>query len=96
MDILTVHSHAATAALAAGELLAQAGGFETRLVLYFASTVYAPDQIAAEMQAAFPGAQVFGCSTAGELVSGAMLKGSVVAMLFSPAAIQDARIELVE
>ena len=44
------------------------------------------------MQAAFPDAAVFGCSTAGEIISGKMLDESVVAMAFNAQAIGDVKI----
>lgn len=52
------------------------------LVLFFASSSYGPDGISAAMKNAFPDSMTIGCSTAGELISGHMLKKSVVAMGF--------------
>jgi hypothetical protein len=47
------------------------------------------------MNGAFQGVVVFGCSTAGEIVSGKMLKGSIVAMALSKEIIQDVIVEVV-
>jgi hypothetical protein len=69
---------------------------EPALVLFFASTKHAPAVVSRLMQAAFPRAQVFGCSTAGEIVTGQMLTDSVVAMAFSPEAARDCKIEVVQ
>jgi hypothetical protein len=44
----------------------------------------------------FPNASTFGCSTAGEIVSGKMLKNAVVAMAFSDQVIGDLCIQVVE
>ncbi|SPF55394.1 conserved hypothetical protein [Candidatus Desulfosporosinus infrequens] len=44
----------------------------------------------------FKHAQVFGCSTAGELVTGHMLENAVVVMAFSDAVLEDLKIELVQ
>jgi len=67
---------------AVAELRQGLRGASPRLVLFFASPRYAPAAIAAAMERAFSPAVVIGCTTAGEITSGAMLKGSVVAMAF--------------
>ena len=64
-------------------------------VLYFASPSFAPAQLAAQMQQKFSGCQVCGCSTAGELLSGKMLKDSLVAMALGPDVVEDMAVELV-
>src|SRR3989442_836701 len=46
------------------------------------------------MTAAFPGAAVFGCTTAGEIISGQMLKNSIVAMAFNAGVIKDVQVEV--
>jgi hypothetical protein len=53
---------------------------DDRLLVYFASAAYDPVVLAREMATAFPGVVTFGCTTAGEIVSGQMLEKSVVAM----------------
>jgi hypothetical protein len=58
------------------------------LVIFFASPVYPPERIAAAFAGAFPNAVTFGCSTAGEIVTGRMLTHSVVAMAFGTDAIK--------
>lgn len=69
--------------------------FDSEMVLYFASSKYNPDTLSAKMQDAFPMAQVFGCSSAGEIISGKMLENSIVAMAFTGQAVKDAKIEVV-
>ncbi|WP_225071238.1 FIST N-terminal domain-containing protein [Desulfuromonas sp. CSMB_57] len=66
------------------------------MVLFFAASRFAPDAVGRQMQAAFPGSQVFGCSTSGELMSGRMLDGGMVAMAFHRRAAGDVRVEVVE
>ncbi len=51
-----------------------------KLVIYFASPEYDQRWLAAEMRYAFQDADVIGCSTAGEIISGKMLEGNIVAM----------------
>lgn len=59
------------------------------MVLYFSSSIFNPGTVAYEMKHAFPGATTFGCTTAGELVSGLMLKESIVVMIFSREVIEE-------
>lgn len=74
----------------------QLGDFAARLVVFFASSAFAPDAVASLMDEAFPGAETFGCSTAGEIVSGKMLTDSVVVMAFNKTAIKSAKVEVLE
>lgn len=67
---------------------------EPTLVLFFASPAYQPERLAKAMAASFPGAITFGCSTAGEIVTGRMLTHSLVAMAFGSAALKSAKVEL--
>ncbi len=68
---------------------------QPKCVLYFASAAYPSEKIAAAMEEAFSGATVFGCSTAGEIVSGKMLKHSIVAMALDQSIIGDIVIQSV-
>jgi hypothetical protein len=79
-----------------GDIRTQLADVNPALVLFFASTKHAPAVVSRQMQAAFPKAQVFGCSTAGEIVSGHMLTSSIVAMGFSAEAVPDCKIEVVQ
>jgi hypothetical protein len=64
------------------EIQSSFGVINPVLVVFFASPVYAPDVISESMKNAFPAATIIGCSSAGELVSGMMLKSSIVVMAF--------------
>lgn len=94
--VKTINSAKANVEEAVGDLLSQAYGFEAKMVVYFASMKYDPTQISAKMQQAFSGATVIGCSTAGELISGRMLKGSISAMLLGADSLKDVSIQVVE
>jgi hypothetical protein len=96
MDIKTISTQKNTVAAAVSDLRAQADGFSASMVLYFASSAYDAATLPVMMQEGFSGATVFGCSTAGELISGAMLKGSITAMLFGAGAVRDVKVEVVE
>lgn len=72
------------AMLAADTLKNDMNLFQPAAVLFFASPYrYDPRTLAAEMKKAFPKARTFGCSSAGELCLGKMMRDSVVAMAFS-------------
>ncbi len=96
MNIKTAYSINSTTKDAVQELQSQLAGFNATLVIFFASSAFAPEAISKEMQAAFPSAAVFGCSTSGEIVSGKMLTNSLVAMAFNGKAIKSAKISLLE
>jgi hypothetical protein len=78
---------------AVSDIREQLSGCDPVMVIFFASPVYVPDRIAAAMASAFPDAVTFGCSTAGEIVTGRMLTHSVVAMAFGRDAVKSARVE---
>ena len=67
-----------------------------KMVVFFASSKYDPASISSKMAAAFPDANVIGCSTSGEIISGAMQKESVVAMTLSADIVEDAKVEVVQ
>ena len=78
---------------AGAALAAQLGS--PAVVVYFASPKYAPEALAAAVADAFPSATTFGCTSSGELVSGAMTKGAVVAMGFDADVVSRAEVALV-
>lgn len=78
------------------EIKSQTAGISPNMVIFFASSKFDPEEISFRMQAAFKNASVFGCSTAGELISGKLLKGSAVAMAFDSESIQDVAVEVHE
>jgi len=94
MNIQTAHSNRPSAREAAGELKAGLQALVPKMVLFFSSSTYPPEDVAGEMTAAFPGAAVFGCTTAGEIISGQMLKNSIVAMAFNAGVIKDVQVEV--
>ena len=66
------------------------------LVIYFASPAYGVDEISSLMADAFPTAQTVGCSSAGEMVEGKMLSGSIVAMICGQDSIPNLKVEILE
>lgn len=96
MYIKTAYSTKGTSDDVIQDLKSQLGEFDTKMLVFFASSRLAPNIIGKKVQDAFPGAAVFGCSTAGEIVSGKMLKNSLVAMAFNSGAVRDVKVEVVE
>lgn len=78
------------------ELMDTFGSNNMKVIIYFASTRFAPDEVSAAMQSAFPEAEIFGCSSAGEIAGGRMLKGALVAMAFDVDSIPDVKVEVIE
>lgn len=96
MKAITAFSVKLDVADAVADIRGQFSQSEPKLVLFFASPDYSPEEIAAAMAEAFPAAVTFGCSTAGEIITGRMLTRSLVAMAFGSEAIKSARVELLE
>jgi hypothetical protein len=92
--VRTAFSQRSSATRAAADIRRQIQGGAPKLVLYFASSTFRPSAIAEAMEKAFAPATVIGCTTAGELVSGTMLKRSVVAMAFGPEVVTDVAVQL--
>jgi len=96
MSITVAFSTQPSIGSAVKELENALGASSPRLVVFFASSTYDPHELSDRMRQAFEPATVIGCTTAGEIVSGHMLKNSVVAMALPPEVIQDVRVEVVE
>lgn len=96
MTIKVAYSQQTAIAAAVTDLQTQLAGVAPGLVIYFASSQFEPAAISQAMAAAFAPAEVIGCSTAGEIVSGQMLKRSVVAMALSRAVLPQARVAVLE
>jgi len=95
MKVKTVYSTRDSVEGAVGDLRVQLRGFDAKVIIFFASSQF-DTSIAGKMQQAFQDATVFGCTTAGELVSGKMLKGSIVAMAIGSEAVGDVRVAVLE
>lgn len=96
MNIVTAHSVQKSPKEAVQELKRQFAAIEPKTVLFFASSEFDPRAIAQEMKQAFPGASTFGCTTAGEIVSGRVLKQSIVAMALNDRVMDDLSLVVVE
>ena len=95
MSIVTAHSTESNPEKAVADLQSQMAGIAPRLFIYFASSQYDPQTISSAAKAAFPQADTLGCSTAGEVFSGQILKNSIVAMGFTSDTIEDLNLQIV-
>lgn len=96
MSIQTIYSSKSDVAGVLAEMHAQSQGPDPKLVVYFASSKYPQAELSAGVQNLYSGSAVIGCSTAGEIISGKVLKGSVVAILLGADEIEDVAIQVVE
>lgn len=69
---------------------------DTKLLIYFASSNFTQHILSSLLKEAFKDSIVIGCTTAGEIVSGKMLKNSVVAMSINSNIISDGKVEVIE
>lgn len=95
MGIHVFYSAAKDAAAAVNDIQSQARAVQPKGVVFFASSNLHPHAVSAGMQAAFSSACCLGCTTAGELISGKMLTGSLVAMLLEDDVVEDMDVQLV-
>jgi hypothetical protein len=96
MDIVKGFSVKPHAEDAVKDIKDQFGAFKGRVIVYFASSAFDQETLSRSMRAAFPGAELMGCSTSGEIVSGRMLKNSVVAMGLNGAIVEDVKLAVME
>lgn len=96
MTIKTIYSNQETIEQSVAELSASLKGFSTRLLVFFASSKFEPERLAQALSGQFAQAELIGCTTAGEIASGQMLKNSIVAMAFDAEALEDFAIGVVE
>lgn len=81
---------------AVNEIQAELSKAAPALVLFFSNSAHSPGRLAEAMDKAFPQAQTFGCTTAGELISGKMLTSSIVGMGLCKDVVQDFHIQVLE
>jgi hypothetical protein len=96
MAIRSVCSVEKTPERNAADLASKLSDLSVKFVLFFASSKFDPSALASAIQERFPQADTIGCTTAGEIVSGKMLKNSVVAMAFDADALEDVSVGIVK
>lgn len=100
MSMVSIYSTKISPAEVAEDLANQAKekleGKVAKLVIFFATSTLNSSETGSAMKAAFGSADVFGCTTAGEIANGKMLKNSVVAMIFDENSVEDVVVGVVE
>ncbi len=96
MQIQTAYSQSDDIYEAVSQIKAQFNNLDAKIVLFFASSKFDPEKTASAFKEGFAETLTFGCSTAGEIVSGKMLKNAVVAMALSDSIIEDFAFQVVE
>lgn len=96
MNIITAHSVKEDTNEAIDDIKAQFGQFVPGMVLFFSSPSHDPAKISSKFQETFADAETFGCTSSGEIVTGQVLKGAVVAMGFSKEMIPDMKVQVIE
>lgn len=81
---------------AVADIKNQLNWFDARMIVFFASSSFDITRLNELLQFAFKDSVVFGCSTAGEIKEGILLKNSVVAMAFNSNLVADVKVEVVE
>lgn len=94
MYFKNVYSIQPTIEQAVQELKNKLEGFESSLILFFASSQFDAAALSAVMQQTFQGCTTVGCTTSGEITSGKMLDQAIVAMAFHPDALLDFNVEV--
>lgn len=96
MCIKSVFSCKNTVEEAVNDIKLQLKNQNPRAVIFFSSSCFDKEKVSHLMKESFKSSDVFGCSTSGELVSGKMLKNSLVVMALSSNIIEDVKIEVLD
>lgn len=96
MSLRVAVSEASSPEVCARELRASIGGLEPTLVIFFASPSFDAERLGAALAREFGDVPSVGCSTAGELTSGRMLKGSVVLMALDRDSVEEAHVQTLD
>ncbi len=96
MDITIAYSSKKTVLEVVNDIKSHFEDFDSKMIIFFASSSFDPHEISKEMQDAFKDVNTIGCSTAGEIISGRMLKNSVVAMALSSNIVADIKVGVIE
>jgi hypothetical protein len=78
------------------EIKAKTGAINGKLVVFFASSKYDLGKVGKGLEKEYTRAKVIGCSTSGEIVSGLMLKNSVVVEVLDAGTVTDVAVATVD
>jgi hypothetical protein len=96
MSIIVASSSKSTIKEISSELYTSLSNANPKLLVFFASSTIDPIEFNAELKQRFPDIPAIGCTTAGEIISGKMMKNSVVIMSLGSDILDDVAIGIVE
>jgi len=96
MNIKIAYSTNSNLESATQEIVKQFKDFDAKLIVFFASSNYDSSRICGFLQSGAPNSRIIGCTTAGEIISGKLLKNSIVAMALNSKIIEDVEIAVIE
>jgi hypothetical protein len=96
MSVKSVYSSESSVEEVVNDIYKQLEGINPKLVIYFASSNFSPEQISKLFKEKFKSCEVLGCTSSGEITSGKMLKGSGVAMALDSEVISDVKVSVLE
>jgi hypothetical protein len=96
MCIKSVFSVKGTVEEAVEDIKLQLKNINPKVIIFYSSSCFDNERVSCLMRKNFKSSEVFGCSTSGELISGKMLKNSIVAMALSSDVIEDVKVEVIE
>lgn len=96
MCLKSVFSIKGTVEEAVEDIKLQLKKVNSKVIIFFSSSSFDKEKVSCLMKKNFKSSEVFGCSTSGELVSGKMMKNSIVVMALGPDIIEDVKVEVVE
>jgi hypothetical protein len=96
MSVKVAYSSEKTVTGVIDEVKKKIGEVKSKLVVFFASSNYDLEKTGQSLQKEYPQAAVIGCSTSGEIISGQMLKNSVVVQVIDGETVSDVAVAVVD
>jgi hypothetical protein len=96
MSVKVAYSNKEAVSEIISEIKQKIGDFSGKLVVFFSSSKFDLGKIGTGLEKAYPRACVIGCSTSGEIVSGHMLKNSIVAQFLDSETVSDVSISVID
>jgi hypothetical protein len=96
MSVKVAYSNLEAVADVIPDIKNKIGIIDAKLVIFFASSKFDIEKVGKNLEKEFPQSKVIGCSTSGEIISGHMLKNSLVVEVMDSAAISDVSISVID
>jgi len=79
-----------------GEIKSKLTDFNPKFILFFTTQTINAAELNSKLKSEYPKTDIIGCTTAGEIFNGKLLKNSVVVMAFDSEMINDVKVEVVQ